>query len=887
MYRIHRLKYTFIVVIMDFSAPANRAQDAWLTSLDHKALGAWIESKGERPVSASGAIDRSEILIAALTQAPVVWLTAPAGFGKTQIMSSVADKQSADRSIIWFTLDSLDAPMAVLLEHILEAAEQQLMGTATDALALLRQPDGAPHAEKILLLWLRDLAASGRNILIFMDDIHSLVDATSWQLLMALVRYLPDHVQLVLSGRYRPFAMGTAALQDSVFLTMSDLAFSACEQEQWLANQRLTTSLELRQHIEQRLLGWPVGLALWGSCFRMAGQPDSVNDQMAIAEMSDYLQGEVVCSLSPPLQSFLRQLSVLGHFNEALLRDVIGADYHPLLQQALAKELFIEPQIERQGWYRMHPVMAQCLASQLPLTERQDLHRLAYRWLSQRQDPVAALTHASQCGDNEEAARWVELEAESILANLNMNGLISWFSQLDEQILLASPRLMQIAAWTWLLAHQADRADQLIQRLTQEGSLADYEISALQGYLAVLLGQLNRADRLCRFALDNLPASRFSLRILMSSTLSHLSLSAKDPDGARVWNRLAQDLSRKFRAPTMEALAMFDHARIELNRGHISRSMSIVDQGLDLLGERPHEMDRLPRGRLLLYRGLLMWLSGKELDQLQAVIQQGIALSTQAHDVSVCYGYAVMAMQFTAQGRHTAALDALDEAERRMQNWQVEPGTYQWLHIVRANVWISQGKLKRAKDCIDPLLVGADSERIPRPELFPMLPGFTIATLSRLYLVAHQLEPCLEQTEHWLRNNADGLMTTFIRLIRAGALAMSQQQHESQRQFGVVRRTLEKEGVGLELHQWLPDLARLLQGPDPDKIAELSAQASLSDRELDVLRQMAMGFSNQEIADQLYISLHTVKTHARKINVKLGAKSRTQAIHRAKELMLL
>lgn len=85
MYRIHRLKHTFIVVIMDFSAPANRARDAWLTSLDHKALGAWIESKGERPVSASGAIDRSEILIAALTQAPVVWLTAPAGDRKSVV----------------------------------------------------------------------------------------------------------------------------------------------------------------------------------------------------------------------------------------------------------------------------------------------------------------------------------------------------------------------------------------------------------------------------------------------------------------------------------------------------------------------------------------------------------------------------------------------------------------------------------------------------------------------------------------------------------------------------------------------------------------------------------------------------------------------------------
>jgi LuxR family maltose regulon positive regulatory protein len=61
----------------------------------------------------------------------------------------------------------------------------------------------------------------------------------------------------------------------------------------------------------------------------------------------------------------------------------------------------------------------------------------------------------------------------------------------------------------------------------------------------------------------------------------------------------------------------------------------------------------------------------------------------------------------------------------------------------------------------------------------------------------------------------------------------------------------------------------------------------LSDREKDVVKLMAQGLSNQEIAEKLFISLHTVKTHARKVNVKLGTRSRTQAIHLAKELMII
>jgi two-component system, NarL family, response regulator LiaR len=61
----------------------------------------------------------------------------------------------------------------------------------------------------------------------------------------------------------------------------------------------------------------------------------------------------------------------------------------------------------------------------------------------------------------------------------------------------------------------------------------------------------------------------------------------------------------------------------------------------------------------------------------------------------------------------------------------------------------------------------------------------------------------------------------------------------------------------------------------------------ISKREYDVLALMAKGLSNQEIADKLFVSLNTVKTHSSNIFVKLDARRRTQAVRRAKELHLI
>ena len=83
----------------------------------------------------------------------------------------------------------------------------------------------------------------------------------------------------------------------------------------------------------------------------------------------------------------------------------------------------------------------------------------------------------------------------------------------------------------------------------------------------------------------------------------------------------------------------------------------------------------------------------------------------------------------------------------------------------------------------------------------------------------------------------------------------------------------------------------LLQRMSGDGIDELAARRAMGDpltvRERTVLRYLASTLSNTEIAQELYLSVNTVKTHQRTIYRKLGAAGRRDAVHRARALRLL
>jgi DNA-binding NarL/FixJ family response regulator len=90
-------------------------------------------------------------------------------------------------------------------------------------------------------------------------------------------------------------------------------------------------------------------------------------------------------------------------------------------------------------------------------------------------------------------------------------------------------------------------------------------------------------------------------------------------------------------------------------------------------------------------------------------------------------------------------------------------------------------------------------------------------------------------------------------------------------------------GIGLHINRKKTNLSPPEKSIDAQKIAVLG----ISKREYEILEKIAKGLSNREIADALFISESTIKTHTSNLFVKLDVKRRTQAVQRAQELHIL
>lgn len=801
----------------------------------------------------------------------------PAGAGKTQfLLRSMARWHERHASIpLWLPLQSGHVGPQQLLEMLARAN-----GQPEDA--------GLQAADPLVSLqeWLFAIGQQTLPVLVCIDDIQHLRDAASWQFVQTLVNQRPANLRLLLAGREAPASLGKwHLLPDWQFAGFEDGCFNSTDTTYWFSSQGIELDAAVIEALVAAFAGWPAALVIWLGCYRAVGRHGqggiALGPELARPALEDYWRGEIECGLPAPGRRLLRLLAALPRLPEAALSSMLGMDVVPLLQQLQQLGLVVW----RHDHYRLVAGFQWLLNGMSSEVDRRDWNQSAFRWYSQQGQPVQALQHARLSNELETLAPWVESHAENILASLDFSGLVRLCEMAGDELLGCSPRLMQIACWAWLLTWRPRRAEPMLRQLQQRQYLKETELLALHGYLARLRGQQRSAIKMCRRAWQHLPERRASVRFLMANSMAYLALGENDLDAARRWSQQSLEVAREFDKPALEALALFDLARVELHRGLLPQAQELVQRGLQCCQLNGLE-DSMAMGRLQLYRVFLGWVVGDASTALDEILQQGIRSCQRHGDVLVCYGFGLQAMQIAARGHWRQALDLLEDAERLMQQWGVDRDSYRWLVLVKANVWLSNGNFLRAHDCLDDLLQGQSVQQLPRADVFPMLPDFAAATRARLFLLAGEYEQCLHEVDEWLRCHSSPMIMLLVQLIRAAALRGCQQDDESQALFGQVQQQLQRLQMPEIFAFWVPEIHSPVVVADDDSRAPL-ARVQLSDREHDVLRKIAEGFSNEEIARQLFISLHTVKSHARRINIKLGVRNRTQAIHRAREMLLL
>ncbi|MGH8464544.1 MAG: helix-turn-helix domain-containing protein, partial [Pseudomonas sp.] len=409
--------------------------------------------------------------------------------------------------------------------------------------------------------------------------------------------------------------------------------------------------------------------------------------------------------------------------------------------------------------------------------------------------------------------------------------------------------------------------------------------------------------------LRTLPQKRYGQRLVCLSTLSNLAIADADYARARSWNREALELAQRVANPLFEALTHYDRARVLHARGEVLRAQDEVHLGLQRLQGLSAQRLYAVRARLTLYEGYLL-VARMQPEAGRSRLRAGLVEARACRDISVLIGHCVIASLDGREGRFTEAFAELAEAERLMHIWDVPPIFYlAMITLVKCELWLAQGRIDLAESWL--LRLGqtyGGKQAAAGPEFHPML-GLHIAlqqalldrTQGRVAQAGERLQALVDSGQasggHMLSVTA---LCQWIELLLAN-------QHEANARELLVLSLEAARGGALQPFQrllqhyplWLRDqlltqpvspaqvsLLALLPALDPAQAGSGNCEA-LSTREQAVLELIAQGCSNQEISERLFISLHTVKTHASHINSKLGVERRTQAVARAKALGLL
>jgi LuxR family maltose regulon positive regulatory protein len=913
------------------------------------------------PASSHAVISRAR-LFALLDEGlsrPLTLVSAPAGFGKSTLVSTwVQSKPAKSPLVAWVSLDEGDNDPVRFWSYVLTAFERCQPGTYQPFLTALRRQDlSLPY---LLAALLNTWVEHSEPQLLVLDDYHVITEPALHASLTSFVERLPPQIHVVLITRVDPpLKLSRLRGHDHVFEVRTDsLRYTPEETDAFL---REVLDIHLEPHkVEQvaaRTEGWPMGLQFVGLSLRGHDTPHALLSQMSGKEryILDYLTEEVLQQQTAEVQAFLLRTSILAQLTSSLCDAVMGqAGSQQMLETLERANVFLVPLDGERRWYRYHALFAEALRARLEQREEQqvlyDLHRRACDWYTGHGSAREAVEHALQAQDWLRAADLIELATQVlVLGTRGSPSVLHWLRQLPAAVVGQRPhfclyyaRSLFLAArfqeaLTWLDAAEVALTDAGTAQFTQhDGSagttsrtgLSEHErqafLARLLSYRAVIAGHYGEsqvARSLSQQAFSHVTDQDVYERASLASAQALAALAEGDASTA-VQRAFAMSTLMQAADNVGAAVSFLCIAASLLHlQGQLHAAWQLYQEAI-ALGTGPVNVPFVAVGLAYAYQADLLreW---NRLDEALEFALRGLHLAEQGgyNLVYLGRGYQALVRTYLSQGELEAAQATLEEM---LQLPLLVQNPYQQAALAsveQVRLWIATGEGERAVHWA----MGLDyRERTRAPLAFER----EEVALVRVCLLQERSAEALTRLERVLeRATAQQRWGQVIeaRLLQALAYQVNQQEHEALSTLASAVRLAEPEGYirsfldeGTPMETLLSSLRaqEQKQGPTPYLDTVLASFSSssfrkerphpefhtspssprllhkqayplldpLSEREQEVLRLLAQGASNQEIAEQLVVTAATVKFHVSHILSKLQARNRTQAVARARSL---
>lgn len=869
-------------------------------------MSSLLQAKIQLPPLRAQHIPRERVLqaIDVAADARLVLISAPAGFGKSSSLVAWAHQlQQQGTAVAWYALDDRDNDPAHFAAYLLAALRALPLGETA-----LPAPGALLALTEVVDLLLNAVAAAACPLVLILDDYHLIHAPRIHAAVGRLCEYLPPNMRLAIGTRADP-PLPLARLRARgavVELRMADLAFSRDEMARWLHHTLgWQPSARLLEQLHRLTEGWAAALAL---VLMSRPQPDEAALEQQLQRYSqtsqhmfEYVAEEVFDRQAADIQAFLLDTCVLNWLQPELCNALTGRNDTALLLSRLAgASLFVIPLSEREPVYRYHHLLAQFLRQYLQLQDvarYRARHRQAAEWLAGHDNPVDAVRHALAADDPAYAAQLIETSAwQGLTSRGEIMTVLSWLPAFGEPALRSFPRLCLYFSRALYLTGELRRSQAYVQ-LAAESLPADAEpalqaiAASYRATLAAYQGDVTDGRRWIAQAQQLQHTVDELDRVRITNTAAFLHFVQGDLAAARAGYAEALSQAQQLQHQYLSLDAHYYLARIDLlsvDLGAVERRCAaLLDQDSPRSGPLatmmvPLAMARYQRNQLveaeillreaitLMQRAVIpdvLWLARLVLAELLlARGDSGAAASSigQARSVTQDFASPIIA----------ALIDAA-EARRQLRSGQ----------IAAAAEWAQRYRQQAAPDYQD------DAERLTLAQV-QLAQGEAEAALATLAEIvpaacaAGRIDSVIQgnvlQALAW---QAAGAVEQALAALEAALLLAAPP--------GIVRHFLDHGAPLLPLLRRVDAsssaaaYARQLLAIAEQAAAQPHPADTLTEREIEVLARIAAGASNQTIADELVISVGTVKTHIHRLMAKLDAQNRTEAVSKARHLNLL
>lgn len=811
--------------------------------------------------------------------ARVKLICAPAGSGKTALLTECLLQASVNCTVCWLPLAGASLSVGEFCERLARA-----MGlTASDEASLLYE-----------------LARRSSATWVVIDDYCRNPEPALDALLDRMLAISSPALTWWIGTRRRPPCNWPRLLLDDALYECegATLALTRDEIAQVLRHLSPAQADSVAARIHLRSGGWCAGVRML--MMQKCDWSQRTLPQQRMDTLLDYLQHELFSGLSPELAEAWRVLAHLPRFNASLCDHLFGAgDGAQWMRSLQTLGCFIEPWQGSPDWLQVCAPLSRLMRDE-PWPAGRSWHRRACQWFAAGQHWKCAFEQALLAEEYEVAVSLLQhFSFEHLFEEQTVVLLLRLYEQHGEELLLGSAQLVGLITAALLFAGRfvqaADCIGQLSRFLPPPSAAQQRQLiarwQAQQGWLSHLQGRMDEAREHFEQALIDLSPKAWTARLLCLSGRTQQALLCGDLELAHSINREALCMARAEGSLLFEALLELDHAQLLEQRGASARAEELLANLCEMLGssvERPTPL----LGRIALRRGRLALNMGQQ-GRAAEFFQQGLDDCLRSFDKRVLYGFLGQAQLAADQGDYPQAFMRLRDAERLMQQRQIPDTVYRSILLqVSSEFWLQQGRPELAREALTRVLRhfrGPHARQAPPAtlELIPRIECLLILAETRLHQAHQPIErlQCLIEQAHSSRM----IVLEAELLLAVSEVAWTLDDPESARSYFDNGRTLVShfhlQRLSMKFDEQALNICPVSTLAAP-LFEEGENEGSLSFRESQVLGLIASGSSNQQIADTLFISLHTVKTHVRRIHAKLGVERRTHAVARARTLGL-